>query len=293
MRALGRLFLDAGFPAGVFQPILADNDQVAKLIAHPAVAALTFTGSGATGRHLAGLAGQSLKPSVMELGGSDAFIVTADADLARAIPAAVEARLVCHGQSCIAAKRFLIEAPVYDAFLEGFAARMRDIRLGPPRDPATVLGPLVSREQAARLDAQVAATLAAGGRLLVGGRKPEQDSAFFPATVLVDVPWASPAATEELFGPVAPVFRVADLDEAIARANASAFGLAASVWTSSRTVAAKAAAELAVGTVFVNGQVASDARFPFGGVKESGYGRELGLEGLRELVNVKTVRMTF
>jgi len=293
MRALAGLFLEAGFPEGVFQAVLADNDQVARIIADPRVAALTFTGSGASGRQLAALAGGALKRSVLELGGSDAFIVCADADLSLAVPAAVEARLVCHGQSCIAAKRFFIEAPVYDAFVSAFVARMGAIRMGSPRDAATDLGPLASREQATRLDRQVSATLEAGARLLVGGRKAGDDSAYYPATVLADVPWTSPAATEELFGPVAPVFRVADRGEAVARTNDSVFGLAASVWTRSRETAQKYAEELAVGTVFVNGQVVSDARYPFGGVKESGYGRELGLEGLRELVNVKTVRMSF
>jgi len=287
---LEELFPEAGFPSHVFQSLLADPDQVSTLIADPRVAAVTFTGSGRTGKIIAQQAGQALKKCVLELGGSDAFIVLADADVDAAASAAVEARLVCNGQSCIAAKRFLVEEPLYDAFVQRFAATMAAARVGDPRAPETTVGPLASVRFAQHLWQQVERTLAQGARAVVGGSAPLPGSAFFAPTVLVEVPWDSPAATEELFGPVAPVFRVRDRQEAFARANTTSFGLAASVWTRSEEAAQEAAEELQVGSVFINAVVASDPRFPFGGVKESGYGRELGREGLHEFVNVKTIR---
>jgi succinate-semialdehyde dehydrogenase / glutarate-semialdehyde dehydrogenase len=286
------LFTRAGAPRGVFQTLLVGSDRVAAIIGDDRVAAVTVTGSEGAGRQIASTAGKQLKKSVLELGGSDAFIVLASADLPRAIATAVKARLVDNnGQSCIAAKRFIVADAVYDPFVRELSAAMAALRVGDPAAPDTQLGPLALASIRDDVAGQVDRSVAAGARLVTGGRRPEGPGWFYPATVLADVPPDAAAGREELFGPVAPVFRVAGVDEAIALANASPFGLGAAAFTRDRADADRLAHELEAGSVFINGMVVSDPRFPFGGVKRSGYGRELGLYGLREFVNVKTVRM--
>jgi len=288
--ALEDLFARAGAPAGVFQTLLVGSERVGAIIGDERVAAVTVTGSEGAGREIASTAGRHIKKSVLELGGSDAFIVLADADLPRAVATAVKARMVNNGQSCIAAKRFIVADAVHDAFVRDFTAAMAALRVGDPAAAETQLGPLALASIRDGVADQVERSIAAGARLLTGGRRPDGPGWFYAATVLADVPSDAPAATEEVFGPVAPVFRVAGIDEAIALANASSFGLGAAAWTRDRTAADRLARELEAGSVFINGMVASDHRFPFGGVKRSGYGRELCVFGLREFVNVKTVR---
>jgi len=289
--ALEDLFARAGAPAGVFQTLLVGSDRVAAVIADDRVAAVTVTGSEGAGRDIASTAGKHIKKTVLELGGSDAFIVLPSADLPRAVATAVKARLVNNGQSCIAAKRFIVADAIYDRFVREFSAAMTGLRIGDPTRPETELGPLALASIRDGVADQVDRTVAAGARLLTGGRRLDGPGYFYPATVLADVPADAPAARDEVFGPVAAVFRVAGVDEAIAVANGTTFGLGAAAWTRDRAEADKLALELESGSVFINGMVASDQRFPFGGVKRSGYGRELGVFGLREFVNVKTVRM--
>jgi len=289
--ALQDLFVRAGAPAGVFQALMVGSDRVAAVIADDRVAAVTVTGSEGAGRDIAATAGQHVKKSVLELGGSDAFIVLASADLPRAVATAVKARVVNNGQSCIAAKRFIVADAIYDRFVRDFSAAMAALRIGDPAQPDTELGPLALASIRDGVADQVDRSVAAGARLLAGGRRLDGPGFFYPPTVLADVPPGAPAAVEEVFGPVAAVFRVAGVDEAIALANASTFGLGAAAWTSDRGEADRLARELEAGSVFINSMVASDQRFPFGGVKRSGYGRELGVFGLREFVNIKTVRM--
>ena len=281
----------AGAPEGVFQALLVGSAAVPGIIADPRVAAVTLTGSEGAGRSVAAAAGKSLKKAVLELGGSDPFIVMPSADLALAIPTAVKARTINNGQSCIAAKRFIVHRDVADRFLTGFALGMQALRIGDPIDPATQLGPMASARLAGELEAQVAASVQLGARLVCGGRREQSDSAFFPATVLTDIPIASPAYRDELFGPVGCVFVVRDAAEAIHVANDTRFGLAASVWTNDRAEQERFSREIDAGSVFVNDMVVSDPRFPFGGVKSSGYGRELSAIGLREFTNVKTIRV--
>ncbi|MGC3996773.1 MAG: NAD-dependent succinate-semialdehyde dehydrogenase [Anaeromyxobacter sp.] len=287
--ALEEVFREAGFPAGVFQALLIGSARVERLVLDPRIAAVTLTGSEAAGAAVAAAAGRALKPVVLELGGSDPFVVLPSADLEAAARAAVEGRTVNAGQSCIAAKRFIVHEAVADRFEAAFASRMGALRMGDPTDPATELGPLASRAEVERVAAQVEALLAAGARRLVGGPPPPGPGCWFPPTVLADVPREAAAAREEIFGPVALLFRVASLDEAIALANDVPFGLASSVWTQDPAERARLVDELEAGATFVNAVVASDPRLPFGGVKRSGHGRELSREGIRSFVNVKTV----
>jgi succinate-semialdehyde dehydrogenase/glutarate-semialdehyde dehydrogenase len=287
--ALESVFAEAGLPDGVFQALLAGSDAVPRLIADRRVAAVTLTGGERAGVAVGEAAGRALKKHVLELGGSDPFLVMPSADLPRAVAAAVAARAVNNGQSCIAAKRFLVHAAVWEEFVERFTEAFSALRVGDPADPATELGPLATESIRAELDRQVRATVAAGGRLLAGGRPLDGPGWFYPPTVFADPPPGSPALDEELFGPVAPLVRVDDLDQAIGLANASDLGLGAAIWTRDRAEAARAEAELESGSVFVNAVVASDPRLPFGGIKRSGHGRELGEAGLVEFVNVKTV----
>ena len=289
--ALQDLFVRAGAPAGAFQTLMIGSDRVAAVIGDDRVAAVTVTGSEGAGRDIASTAGKHIKKSVLELGGSDAFIVLPSADLPRAVATAVKARLVNNGQSCIAAKRFIVADAIYDRFVRDFSAAMAALRIGDPAKPDTQLGPLALASIRDGVADQVDRSVAAGARLLTGGKRLDGPGYFYPATVLADVPPDAPAGREEVFGPVAAVFRVAGVDEAIALANASTFGLGAAAWTSDRGEADRLAHELEAGSVFINSMVASDHRFPFGGVKRSGYGRELGVFGLREFVNIKTVRM--
>lgn len=288
--ALEDLFRRAGAPEGVFQTLLVGSERVEAILADDRVAAVSLTGSEGAGRQVAATAGRHLKKCVLELGGSDAFIVLPSADLDQAVATAVRARLVNSGQSCIAAKRFIVADRVYDQFAASFAAVMSELRVGDPMDRTTEVGPLALASIRDDVASQVERSVAAGARLLAGGRPIDRRGFFFPPTVLADVPSSAPAAREEVFGPVAPLFRVAGIDEAIALANASVYGLGAAAFTRDRTQAARLGRELEAGSVFINGMVASDPRFPFGGVKRSGYGRELGRYGMLEFVNIKTFR---
>ena len=298
-RAIEELFVaagagtEAGFgvPAGVFQTLLVESAAVPGLIADARVAAVTLTGSEAAGRSVATLAGQHLKKVVLELGGSDPFIVLEDADPEHAADVAVKARTIGNGQSCIAAKRFIVVEAVHERFVARFVEGMRRLRLGDPAREDTELGPLATAAIRAEVAEQVTDSVRAGARIALGGVTPAGPGSFYPATVLLDVPHDCRVAREEVFAPVAPVFRVADSDAALALANDTTFGLGASVWTNQAREAARFARELQAGTVFVNGAVASDVRFPFGGIKRSGFGRELGSHGIREFVNIKTIRM--
>ena len=260
------------------------------VIADDRIAGVTLTGSDRAGRHVASVAGQHLKKVVLELGGSDPFIVLPDADIALAATQAVAARTVNSGQSCIAAKRFIVCDAVYDEFLALFVEGMQALRVGDPRDETTQIGPIATESVRDGLAKQVADSIAAGARALVGGATDGLVGFFYPPTVLVDIPDDSPASREELFGPVASVFRVADVSAAIAKANDTPFGLGASVWTRDPALATMCIEALDAGMVFVNEMVVSDPRYPFGGVKQSGMGRELGPLGFREFTNPKVVR---
>jgi succinate-semialdehyde dehydrogenase/glutarate-semialdehyde dehydrogenase len=281
----------AGGPDGVFQALLVGSDAVPALLADPRVAAATLTGSEGAGRSVAQHAGEHLKKTVLELGGSDAFVIMPSADLPRAVETAVKARTINNGQSCIAAKRFVVHADIAEEFVERFTAGMRGLRVGDPLDAATQVGPLATPRLAEELEQQVTRSVELGARLHCGGRRATPDGAFFPPTVLTDIPREAPAYGEELFGPVGCVFVAADLDDAIRIANDTRFGLGASAWTTDPAEQERFARELEAGSVFVNDMVVSDPRFPFGGIKSSGYGRELSDVGLREFTNVKTVRI--
>jgi succinate-semialdehyde dehydrogenase/glutarate-semialdehyde dehydrogenase len=256
------------------------------------VVAVTLTGSDAAGRRVAEAAGRALKKTVMELGGSDPFVVLADADLDAAARTAAAARLVNSGQSCIAAKRFIAVDGIADAFVERFVAEMRARRMGDALDRATQVGPQARHDLRDQLHRQVEASVARGARLLLGGQVPDGPGAFYPPTVLARVGRGMPAFDEETFGPAAAVIRARDERDAIALANDSAYGLGASLWTTDLARAERLAAEIQAGVVVVNGQVRSDPRMPFGGVKDSGWGRELSELGMREFVNVKSVIVT-
>lgn len=287
--AIESVFLEAGFPAGAFQSLLIPAARAEALVADPRIAAVTLTGSEPAGRAVARAAGQNLKKTVLELGGSDPFIVLGDADMDAAVQTAVQARIINNGQSCIAAKRFIVTHDVADEFEGRFISSMGSLRLGDPMESGTDLGPLATESIRAELHGQVEASVASGAHLRLGGVVPEGAGNFYPPTVLTDVPPGCPAGVEELFGPVAPVFRVAGAEQALDLANATEFGLGAAVWTRDEKIAGRFLEGLQTGSVFVNGMVASDPRLPFGGIKQSGYGRELGIYGIREFVNVKTV----
>jgi len=251
--------------------------------------AATLTGSEAAGQSVAAQAGRNIKKTVLELGGSDPFIVMPTANLEEAISTGVKARTVNNGQSCIAAKRFIIADEIYDAFETGFVQQMRSLKIGDPMDSATDIGPLAMARIRDNLDRQVKATMDTGARLLTGGNKIEGAGNFYQPTVLADLGRDAKVFRQELFGPVAMLFRACDIEEALQIANDSPFGLASSLWSNDATEIAKAIDELETGQVFVNGMVASDPRLPFGGIKRSGYGRELGSLGIQEFVNIKTV----
>jgi succinate-semialdehyde dehydrogenase/glutarate-semialdehyde dehydrogenase len=289
--AIEDVFRRAGFADGVFQTLLIGSDQVEGLIGDNRIAAVTLTGSEAAGRSVAGAAGRNLKKSVMELGGSDPFIVMPSADLEQAVSTAVTARMINNGQSCIAAKRFIIHEKIYDDFLKRFVAGVSALRIGDPMDEKTQLGPLATEAIRDGLDKQVKASIAAGARVLTGGKKLEGDGYFYAPTVLTDIPANAPAAREELFGPVASVFKAKDLGDAISIANGTSFGLGASAWTRDGAEQDRFVSEIESGLLFINGMVVSDPRLPFGGVKNSGFGRELGEFGIHEFVNIKSVRV--
>jgi succinate-semialdehyde dehydrogenase / glutarate-semialdehyde dehydrogenase len=279
----------AGFDDGVFQTLLVGSRVVDGLISDPRVRAVTLTGSEGAGAAVARAAGENIKKTVLELGGSDAFVVMGSADIPRAAATAVTARTINNGQSCIAAKRFIVAAAVYDEFTARFVEGMRALRMGDPLDEETQVGPLATEAIRDELQQQVRDSVAAGARLLTGGAPADGPGWFYPPTVLADIPPGSPAYREELFGPVASVFRVEGVDEAIRVANDSTFGLGACAWSRDPDEQHRFADELEAGMVFINGMVASDPRLPFGGVKRSGYGRELGRVGIHEFVNIKSV----
>ena len=289
--AIEEILRRAGFPPDIFQTLLIGSSQVRRVIDDPRVKAATLTGSEPAGAQVASQAGKQLKKTVLELGGSDPFVVMPSADLDRAVRVAVEARTVNNGQSCIAAKRFIVDAGIADEFERGFVAGMQALRVGDPMDETTQVGPLATPDIVEGLDAQVRASVAAGARLLTGGARLDRPGNFYAPTVLVDVPETAPAYREELFGPVAVLFRASGIEEAIRIANATDFGLGASAWTNDETEQRRFVDEIEAGMVFINGMVASDPRIPFGGVKRSGYGRELGAYGIREFVNAKTVKI--
>jgi succinate-semialdehyde dehydrogenase/glutarate-semialdehyde dehydrogenase len=288
--AIEEIFARAGFDAGEFQTLLVESKQVGRVLEDERVAAATLTGSEQAGASVAATAGKRIKKTVLELGGSDPFVVMSSANLEEAAKTAVKARTINNGQSCIAAKRFIVAESIADEFERHFVEGMRALRVGDPTESDTDIGPLATRGILDDLAKQVDGSVARGARLLTGGKRIEGPGNFYEPTILADIPDDAPAFGEETFGPVASLFRVRDIDEAIRLANATTFGLAASAWTNDDAERARFADEIESGTVFLNGMVSSDPRFPFGGVKHSGYGRELSAFGLREFVNVKTVR---
>lgn len=289
--ALERLVTEAGFPEGLFANLFVEPATVAGVIADPRIAGVTLTGSTEVGAIVAGQAGAALKKQVLELGGSDPFVVLADANLDRAARTAVTARFTNAGQSCVNAKRFIVEASVADAFAERFLAGIADLKLGDPRDPATTLGPLARGNLRAAIDGQVQRSVASGAQLRTGGRMPDGAGFYYPATLLDHVLPGMAAFDEETFGPAAAIIRARDADEAIALANRTSFGLGASIWTVDTDRGRALARRIDAGAVFVNAMVASDPRVPFGGIKRSGYGRELGEAGMKEFTNMKTIRV--
>jgi succinate-semialdehyde dehydrogenase/glutarate-semialdehyde dehydrogenase len=287
--AIEELFREAGFPAGAFQTLLIGSQQVDAILNDPRVVAATLTGSEQAGIEVGIAAAKRIKKVVLELGGSDPFIVMPSADLEAAVATGVDARTLNNGQSCIAAKRFIVHESIASDFEKKFVDRMKNLRIGDPFDEKTELGPLATASAVTDLDADVQKTLKAGAKLLTGGRKLDLPGNYYAPTVLTDIPKESPAYREEFFGPVASLFRVKDIDEAIRLANDSRFGLGASAWTNDDRERERFINELESGMVFINKMVASDPRIPFGGVKSSGHGRELAANGIREFMNIKTV----
>jgi len=283
------LFRKAGFPEGAFQTLLIGSQKVEKILDDPRVAAATLTGSEGAGVQVGMAAAKRIKKVVLELGGSDPFIVMPSANLEAAVTTAVKARIFNNGQSCIAAKRFIVAEKIADEFERKFVSKMVALKVGDPFDEKTELGPLATVDGVTDLDRDVQKTIKAGARVLTGGKPLQRPGNFYAPTVLTNIPKDSPAYREELFGPVASVFRAKDLDHAIQIANDSRFGLGASAWTNDKNERERFINDLESGMVFINRMVASDPRIPFGGVKWSGHGRELGAHGIREFTNIKTV----
>jgi succinate-semialdehyde dehydrogenase/glutarate-semialdehyde dehydrogenase len=288
-QAVGEILAEAGCPAGLVEVLMIDVGKVQALIEDRRVAAVTLTGSTEVGMIVAGQAGRALKKQVLELGGSDPFIVLADADLDAAAAGAVKARYTNAGQSCINAKRFIVVEAVADRFVELFEAKARALKVGDPQDPTVQIGPMARANLRDALHAQVERTLAAGGRLVLGGGPLPGPGYFYPPTIIDGVTSDMAAFREETFGPVAAIVRARDEEHAMTLANDTAFGLGAAIWTGDPERAKALARRLDAGSVFVNALVASDPQLPFGGIKHSGYGRELGEHGLKEFVNVKTL----
>ena len=288
-RRLAEILHEAGVPEDVFDSHPLDTDDADALVGDGRIAGVCLTGSERAGAAVAAAAGRSVKKSVLELGGSDPFIVLADADIPAAAEAAAVSRFKNAGQVCIASKRMIVERSVHDDFLDAFAEAARAYRPGNPLDDDTKLGPMARPDLRDTLADQVERTLAAGGRCVLDGGVVDGPGTFYAPVIAADIPTDSPLAVEESFGPAAAIFAVGDADEAVALANASSFGLSANLWTSDRARAQQLAPRIEAGGVFINATTASDPRVPFGGIKRSGYGRELGREGIREFVNLKTV----
>ena len=287
--AIEEIFATAGFPKGAFQTLLIGSDAIEGILNDSRVVAATLTGSEPAGRSVAATSGKQIKKTVLELGGSDPFIVMPSANLDEAVTTAVKARTINNGQSCIAAKRFIIADAIYDEFEKRFVEEMRALKIGDPMDESVEIGPLATPQIVNDLDEQVKKAVSSGARVLTGGRKIDRPGNFFEPTVLVDIDISAPVSCEEIFGPVAMLFRVKNIDEAIHVANATPFGLGSAAWTNDPQEQTRFIEEIEAGSVFINGMVASDPRLPFGGVKHSGYGRELAEFGIREFVNVKTI----
>lgn len=287
--AIEEIFRQAGFPEGVFQTLLVGSDKVAAIVADDRVKAATLTGSEAAGASLAATAGKHIKKTVLELGGSDPFIVLESADIEAAVSTAVTARMLNNGQSCIAAKRLILAEAIADEFIKCLVGKFQSLKIGDPMNLDTDLGPLATPDILKDIDHQVQASRQTGAKVLTGGHPLDRPGNFYPPTILTDIPPGSAAYEEEFFGPVALVFRVSSLDEAIQLANAIPFGLGASAWTKVEPERDRLINEIEAGAVFINGLVKSDPRLPFGGIKRSGYGRELGIQGIHEFVNIKTV----
>jgi len=287
--AIESIFREAGYPEGVFTSLQIETDQVEDVIADDRVRAVTLTGSTRAGRAVAAQSGEQLKPAVLELGGSDPFVVLDDAPVAEVAETAATARTQNSGQSCIAAKRFIVHEAVADEFVDAFVDEVEALTVGNPMDPETDVGPQARGDLLADLHEQVTASVAAGATLECGGEPLDADGHFYPPTVLTDVPDGTPAAEEELFGPVAAVFTVADEDEAVAVANDSDYGLGASIWTADSDRGERLAHRIESGNAFVNQITKSDPRLPFGGIKDSGYGTELSHHGIREFTAKRTI----
>ncbi|MBD2092703.1 NAD-dependent succinate-semialdehyde dehydrogenase [Microcoleus sp. FACHB-1515] len=292
--AIESILLEAGFPAGAFQTLLIGANQIPQVIEDDRVRAATLTGSEAAGASLASAAGAQIKKTVLELGGSDPFIVLESADLNAAVSTAVTARMINSGQSCIAAKRFIVQESIANEFTSKLVERYRSLKVGDPLDPNIQIGPLSTPGIRTELDQLVQACIERGAKALIGGSLNElpehlKQGYYYPPTILAEIPPGTPAADEEFFGPVALLFRVPDLESAIALANRSPFGLGSSAWTTIPEEQNRLIHDIEAGCVFINSMVKSDPRLPFGGIKRSGYGRELGIQGIHEFVNIKTV----
>lgn len=287
--AIEEIFRQAGFPDGAFQTLLIGSDLVESVINDRRVAAATLTGSEPAGRSVASIAAKQIKKTVLELGGSDPFIVMPSAKMEEAVTTAVRARTINSGQSCIAAKRFIVSTDVYPEFERRFVEEMKALRVGDPLKDSTDIGPLATEQILKDVENQVRTSVAAGAHILCGGKRLERVGNFYEPTVLANVPADSPASCEEIFGPVAVLLRAKTIDDAIEMANSTNFGLGAAAWTNDPLQRSRFIEELEAGCVFINGMVASDPRLPFGGIKNSGYGRELGEFGVREFMNIKTV----
>lgn len=287
--AIEEIILKAGFPEGAFQTLLIGASQVESVVANDCVQAATLTGSEPAGASLASTAGKYIKKTVLELGGSDPFIVLDSADIDAAVAIGTIARMLNNGQSCIAAKRFIVSESVADEFEQKLVAKFQTLKVGDPMSEDTDIGPLATVSMCEEIADQVKKSVEMGAKVLIGGKPLEGKGNFYPPTILTEIPAGSPADTEEFFGPVALFFRVKHIDEAIALANATPLGLGASVWTNKEEERDRAIEEIEAGAVFINGLVKSDPRLPFGGIKRSGYGRELSIQGIHEFVNIKTV----